>query len=151
MQKNKGFTLLELLIVMAILAILITTTVILINPARQLAKARDTQREADIFAIVSLVMQYSAEHSGALPDTDGDPLVDSFPNDLTCIGSDPSCFNLAAAGEDGDTVVPEYTGELPFDPSTGSAGNTGYLMLVDENGRLTASASGETRTINLTR
>lgn len=151
MRKDKGFTLLELLIVMAILAILIATTIILINPARQLAKARDTQRETDIFAIVSLVMQYSAEHAGALPDADGDPLVDSFPTSLTCIGSDPGCFNLAIAGEDGETIVPEYTGELPYDPSTGSGGNTGYLISVDENGRLTASASGETRTISITR
>jgi len=44
MKTKKGFTLLELLIVIGILAILSTTVVLVINPAELLKKARDSQR-----------------------------------------------------------------------------------------------------------
>ena len=153
MKKTKisGFTLIELLIVMAILAILLATTVIIIKPATQLAKARDTQRESHLVAIVTIILQYSSEHGGALPDTDGDPATSNFPTDIICIGTDPSCFDLSSAGESGDTIVPIYTSSIPYDPKGGDDGNTQYLIGVDANNRLTASASGETRTIILTR
>lgn len=45
---RKGFTLLELLIVIGILAILATATVLVLNPAEYLRQARDTQRVTDL-------------------------------------------------------------------------------------------------------
>ena len=83
----------ELLIVMAIIGILATVLVVSVNPGKQLAKARDTERETDLVGIVSAILQYSSEHSGDLPDTDGDPDTSNFPTSLTCIGTDPGCFN----------------------------------------------------------
>lgn len=147
-----GFTLVELLIVLAILGILATTLIVAVNPARQFAKARDTQRESDLYGILSAVYQYSSEHSGAWPDTDGNPETSNFPTSATCIGTDGGCFNLAGAGESGDTIVPVYMAALPKDPKTGDDGNTDYLIYVDENNRLHASATGETTpTISITR
>ena len=148
----KGFTLLEILIVIAIIAIMSTVLVITLNPQRQLAKARDTERETDLNAMLLSIYQYQAEHSGTLPDTDGDPLTNNFPTTLTCIGTDAGCFNLGSAGETGETVVPVYMAVIPQDPATGSGGNTGYYVYVDENDRLVASASGETKgAITITR
>ena len=52
MKKNKGnakgFTLLELLIVIAIIAILSIALVFMLNPAETLKKARDAQRISDL-------------------------------------------------------------------------------------------------------
>lgn len=45
---NRGFTLLELLIVIGIIAILSVILVIVLNPAETLKKARDTQRMSDL-------------------------------------------------------------------------------------------------------
>ena len=45
---KKGFTLVELLIVIAIVAILATATIVVLNPAELLAQARDAQRIADL-------------------------------------------------------------------------------------------------------
>lgn len=153
-----GFTLMELLIVIAIIGILSTSLIVAVNPGRQLAKARDSQRQTDLIAILSGVLQYASEHSGDLPDTDGNPLTSNFPVSSTCIGTNSGCFNLAGAGESGDLMVPVYMPEMPKDPKLattgqmGTEGDTGYKIFVDSNNRLHASASGEvTSTISVNR
>ncbi len=138
----QGFTLIELLVVIGILGVLATVMAVLVNPQRQLAKARDTERKSDLYAILSSVYQYQAEHSGALPDTDGNPATSNFPTSLTCIGTDVSCFDLGSAG-DSDAIVPVYMAQLPDDPKLGNPGNTQYFIYLDANNRLVASASGE--------
>ncbi len=151
-KKVTGFTIIELLIVISIIGILASVLAFTLNPGRQLAKARDTERETDLYAILSAVYQYQAEHSGALPDTDGDPETSNFPTSLVCAGTDGGCFDLASAGDTGETIVPVYMSQLPYDPKTGTEGNTGYFIYVDENNRLIASASGETKdSISITR
>ncbi len=145
-----GFTFIEILIVLGIIGVLATVLMVVVNPGRQLAKARDVQRESDIYAILSSIYQYSREHTGELPDTDGNPSTNNFPTSLTCIGSTSPCFNLAAAGDSGDTIVPVYIAQLPKDPQTGTDQDTGYLIYVDAYNRLVASASGEPKTIGIT-
>lgn len=60
MNKNeaKGFTLLELLIVIAILAILSVTLVLVLNPAETLRKSRDTQRMSDLAQVKTALGYY---------------------------------------------------------------------------------------------
>ena len=55
---KKGFTLLELLIVIGILAILSTTMILVINPAEILKKARDSQRISDLNTLKSAIAYY---------------------------------------------------------------------------------------------
>lgn len=64
----KGFTLLELLIVIAILAILASVTFIALNPAELLKKSRDTQRMADLASMRTALNYYitNASSSAAL-------------------------------------------------------------------------------------
>jgi prepilin-type N-terminal cleavage/methylation domain-containing protein len=55
---SRGFTLLELLIVIGILAILSTTMILVINPAEMLRKARDSQRISDLNNLKSAISLY---------------------------------------------------------------------------------------------
>ena len=139
-KLTKGFTLMELLVVMAIMGILFTTVIVAVNPQRQLAKARDTSRETDIFAILGAIFEYQAEHGGDLPET----ATQTFPTTATCIGTSPSCFDLANAGDTGEEIVPVYLAEMPTDPRPEDSGcpgdqtNTCYQIWVDANDRLHA-------------
>jgi len=57
---KKGFTLIELVIVISILAILATVVVLVLNPAELLAQARDSQRMSDLSSIKSAIALYLA-------------------------------------------------------------------------------------------
>lgn len=67
--SKRGFTLLELLIVIAILAVLGAIVVFLLNPAETLRKARDSQRISDLSTIKTALGIYIA--SKTLPQFDG--------------------------------------------------------------------------------
>ena len=60
---KKGFTLVELLIVIAILAVLAAAVVIVLNPAELLAQARDSQRVNDLDTLKSALSIYIAQSS----------------------------------------------------------------------------------------
>ncbi|MDD3548682.1 MAG: type II secretion system protein, partial [Candidatus Pacebacteria bacterium] len=57
-KHKKGFTLLELLIVIGILAILSTTMVLVINPAELLRRSRDSQRISDLNTLKTAIGYY---------------------------------------------------------------------------------------------
>ncbi|MEI7765624.1 MAG: prepilin-type N-terminal cleavage/methylation domain-containing protein, partial [bacterium] len=69
-QKTKGFTLLELLIVVAIIGVLSVALVMVLNPSEMLKKSRDAQRISDLTALKKAIEIYktnipSAKLAGA--------------------------------------------------------------------------------------
>lgn len=144
--NNRGFTLIELLVVIGIIGILAAVVIIAVNPGRQFASARDTQRRADLYSLTNAIYQYAAEHDGDLPDTDLNDSTSNFPPTPTCIGTtEPPCFNLGGAGAVAttETIVPTYVAAMPFDPATGTPTNTQYWLWKDINGRVNATAASE--------
>src|SRR3989344_6623338 len=63
----KGFTLLEILLVVAAIAILAGVVIVAINPGKQLADTRNATRQTDVKTITDAVYQYSFDHGGAFP------------------------------------------------------------------------------------
>lgn len=60
-QSKKGFTLVELLVVIAILAVLAVAVVVVLNPAQLLKQARDSTRISDLAALNSAIALYFAD------------------------------------------------------------------------------------------
>lgn len=66
LSQSKGFTLLELLIVIAILAVLATVAVLVINPVEYLRQARDSQRMGDLRAVKGALDLYVTTATGTI-------------------------------------------------------------------------------------
>ncbi len=152
-KSNRGFTLIEVLVVIGIIAVLAAIVLVAVNPSRQFKLARDSQRVSNVNALLNAVHQNMAEHrgtficNGAIKDIPTIPTIVKSSN----IPSDP--------GDIATCIVPDYLSSLPADPSRVGAHyisntdyDTGYEISRDSNGRITASSTGElTPTISVTR
>ena len=131
--KNKGFTLIEILVVIGIIAILATIVLIAINPARQFAQANNTQRTSNVNAILNAIGQYMADNKGARPAG----IVD---------GADTAISTAGTALAFCTAIVPTYMTALPTDPTATAfvdctAYSTGYTVNRDAaSGRITVKA-----------
>ena len=135
----------EILVVIGIIAILAAIVIIAINPARQFAQSRNTQRESNINTILNAVGQRIADNKGTFPTVTGcDSIATGTPHIIAKGSSAPS------GAVDLSCLVPTYIpSALPFDPSATSASwkdasdyDTEYTVEVDSLGRFTVCAPG---------
>ncbi|MFS8130462.1 MAG: prepilin-type N-terminal cleavage/methylation domain-containing protein [Candidatus Dojkabacteria bacterium] len=131
MEKSNlrsAFTLIEVLVVVALVAILAAITFIAINPAKNFADARNAQRSSDVAEILSAATQYTATQGNTVA---GLGTITVCPIQ-TVLGS--GALDLTAPLVDG------YIVGIPTDPSVGTAANTGYTICKTATGRLTVTA-----------
>ncbi len=132
LSKNRGFTLIEILVVIGIIAVLAAIVIVAINPARQFAQARNTQRSSNVETILNAVGQNLADNKGVF--TCPGETVPISPASADNIGTGSGNVNLASC------LVPTYVPAIPFDPTGGSSTDTLYTIVVDTVGRYTVCA-----------
>ncbi|PIR93804.1 hypothetical protein COT97_04590 [Candidatus Falkowbacteria bacterium CG10_big_fil_rev_8_21_14_0_10_39_11] len=145
MQKQKGFTLLEVLLVVAIIAILASIVILALNPAKQLAETRNSQRWVDINTILNASYQYALDNNGTVPASITTSATEICMTGGTCTG----LIDLSVL-----TASEEFITAIPTDPSgTCNANGVCYEISKSVNGRITVSApdAEESATISVTR
>ena len=147
--KNKGFTLLEILLVVAAIAILAGIVILAINPAKQLADTRNAQRKQDVVTISNAIYQYYID-SGSLPDnisTSATEICATGNTTSTCTGA--SLIPLLEL-----TADETYISSVPSDPNgTCAALGVCYEVYKTANNRVVVTAPDAERgeEINVTR
>lgn len=142
-NQNKGFTLLEVLLVVAALAILAGIVIVAINPGKQLGDTRNTERRSHVTTVLNAVHQYGIDNDGVYPsdiDTDAASVevlgTATTGCDLSCGGTtaEAACVDLS------DELVPDYIVGIPSDPQASDATISEYYINRDANGRIVVGA-----------
>lgn len=107
---SKGFTLIELMVVVGILGVLTILALVTINPAEAQKKARDTQRLKDMATVQSIVEQYLTDNPGALTLTSSDTSAAGSNNCAT------GWLTTAMASGGVNANLCKYASVLPIDP-----------------------------------
>lgn len=143
-QVRPGFTLLEILLVVAAIAILAGIVIFAINPSKQLGETRNAQRRSDVNEILSAVYQYSIDNNGTIPVTITTSATAICATGGTCTG----IIDLGVL-----TLNETYLVSMPRDPQTPTGNSTNYTILKSANGRITVAAPAAERgvTISVTR
>lgn len=128
-KAQSGFTLVEILIVVALIAILAVIALVTINPAEAQKRSRDARRIKEMGTLQGILEQYLSDN----PDFGGG----------TASSTDSSGSNSCNAGWIGIDVC-NYANTVPVDPLNRSAeytltdgavttGTLQYQVLVDDN------------------
>jgi len=148
-NQKKGFTLIEVLVVIGILGILAGVVLVAVNPGRQFKQAHDTQRTSNVNAILNAIGQNIVDNKGQF----------KCGTNVTAIPAAATVMESVGGFDAAPCLVPTYVATMPIDPTATGAHftdttdyNTAYSVLQDVNGRITVSATGEiTNPISMTR
>ncbi|MHB8362063.1 MAG: prepilin-type N-terminal cleavage/methylation domain-containing protein [Patescibacteria group bacterium] len=66
-SMSKGFTLIEILIVIVIIAILALVVFVAINPVGRIADANNSTRQTDVQQVAHAILMYTNDHQGQYP------------------------------------------------------------------------------------
>ena len=126
LKRADGLSLIEIMIGVALIAILAGIGFIVSNPAGQIAGARNTERSLHLQAVMNAIRQNMADHTGQVFSCASGALPTSTAKMATGAGN----YDIASC------IVPTYIITMPFDPAASSSHyasnadyDTGYNVL----------------------
>jgi prepilin-type N-terminal cleavage/methylation domain-containing protein len=145
--KKSGFTLLEILLVIGIIAVLAVVIMVALNPAKRFEDARNSRRFSDIQNILSATQQYMVDNNGTLPEGISDTETQIGLASTECastIDSSAVCDVTTQGCVDLSTILAPYLKEMPVDPQNGDVDYTHYSVQVNSNNIVTVRACDST-------
>jgi prepilin-type N-terminal cleavage/methylation domain-containing protein len=129
-QKHRGFSLLEILLVITLLSILMGIVVLSVNPRNLIDEVNDNQREADALTIYQALEQYALKN-------------DAYPPSINNMLNDSSAYICKTSATDCNTstqinlssiLVPAYMSKIP--EYSKDSNNSGFYVVKDSNGKI---------------
>jgi prepilin-type N-terminal cleavage/methylation domain-containing protein len=153
-MKKQGFTLIELIIVVAIIALLAAATFVAVDPAKRIGQANDAQRWSAVTALADAYMTYLVDHNGTAPTTTTNGVtyfiqheiggaVINLPDIGSCVATTSPAIQSMLAVDLGALVNDGYIGQIPVDPVTSSDvynDGSGYYFYRDAMGKMIIGA-----------
>ncbi|MCK5461073.1 prepilin-type N-terminal cleavage/methylation domain-containing protein [Candidatus Gracilibacteria bacterium] len=137
LSNNKGFTFIEMLLVIAAIAILAAVVLLVINPRKHLGETENARRQSDVNTILNAVYQYVIDNDGDLPGSI--PLGvcgDSVMNEIC--RTEGVCAGLVNLSK--ITQNEKYIITMPIDPRVTNLNGTGYHISRTVNERIVVCA-----------
>jgi len=122
MNKQKGFTLIEMLVVIAIIAILAGAVMIAINPVEMMKKSRDATRLSDMDTLRNAITLAITEQEIVLRNGVSTNSVTTNNRTANCVAGYVQCdlYTGKTAG------LTKYIPVLPVDPTNATVGTITY-------------------------
>jgi type IV pilus assembly protein PilA len=140
--ERKGFTLIEILLVIGMIAVLATVVFVALDPAKRFQDTRNAKRSTDAQSILSAIQTSIIDTQGTLPSgiTTVEKQIGTGPGCAIATGGcnvigATDCVNLSA-------TLAKYLKTIPQDPTGGTQALTRYSVAVDANGIVTVKACG---------
>jgi general secretion pathway protein G len=164
-RKQRGFTLVELLIVIGVIAILASIAFVALNPLGRYRDARNARRWTDVNAILAAIKLHQIDNNGNYVSDITDLTADLYYQigtgeacNMECLNPTVAlqvqCLNLASLVDSGHLAT------VPYDPGNqdAEASDTGYYLVMNNNGSITVGncyeepgSNGTTPEISVTR
>lgn len=152
--KHKGFTLIEILIVIGIIAILAAIVIVAINPARQFAQANNGQRGSNINTLLNAFHQFGVDNKGTLPPALAGLTAGASAAICNTTGANCTTSLDVGGSTNLDLANQTYIASIPIDPSCpascsvtpftpgANSYSSGYRVIRSANNRITVYAPG---------
>lgn len=138
----RGFTLIEILLVIGIIAVLATVVIVALDPATRFKDARNARRHSDVESLSAAVAQYVVDNQGTFPSG-----VDATERQIGTSGDscevDTGGCNVSGFSDCVDLTasLARYLKEIPYDQTNGvGPDHSHYSIMRDGNNIVTIRA-----------